>query len=89
VQKNTKARPGDKTMMDALVPAVEALDNNSEDLKALFALAADAASRGAESTNGMKAAFGRAKNLGDRSIGSADPGAYSWACMFNAFSEVL
>ena len=89
VKKNTRAEPGDKTLMDALVPAVEALQGNSNDLSELFKQAAFAANRGAESTRNMKASFGRARNLGDRSIGSADPGAHSWACMFNAFSNVL
>jgi dihydroxyacetone kinase-like protein len=89
VQMNTKARPGDKTLMDALVPAVEALDQADTDLKSMFEAAADAATAGANKTINMKAAFGRAKNYGDRSIGSADPGASSWACMFEAFSKAV
>ena len=90
IQKNTPAKPGDKTMMDTLVPAVDAMVEGSfDDMKQLFSAAKDAALVGAESTIEMKAGFGRARNLGERSIGSADPGATSWACMFNAFSKAI
>ncbi len=88
VQKNTKARVGDKTMMDALVPAVEAISaSESEDIAAIIEAGARAARAGAEATVGMKANFGRARNYGERSIGSADAGASSWATMFEAFAE--
>jgi len=88
VQKQTKAKKGDKTMMDALIPAVEAmLKSGSDDICQLFSVAADAARQGANSTTGMKANFGRARNYGERSIGHADAGALSWACMFAAFKQ--
>jgi phosphoenolpyruvate---glycerone phosphotransferase subunit DhaL len=88
VQKQTKAVKGDKTMMDALVPAVDAImANGSADLREIFAAAADAAQQGAMATVDMKANFGRARNYGERSIGSADAGALSWACMFSAFHQ--
>lgn len=88
VREQTKAQPGDKTMMDALVPAVEAMVAcPSEDLKELFKAGAEAALKGAEATVQMKANFGRARNLGDRSIGYADAGATSWACLFTSFYE--
>ena len=90
VQKQTKAAKGDKTMMDALIPAVDAiLTSGSDDLCELFAVAADAALQGAMKTVDMKANFGRARNYGDRSIGSADAGALSWACMFSAFHKSI
>jgi dihydroxyacetone kinase-like protein len=90
VQKQTKAAKGDKTMMDALIPAVDAiLTSGSDDLCELFAVAADAALQGATATVEMKANFGRARNYGDRSIGSADAGALSWACMFSAFHKSI
>lgn len=90
VQKNTKAQVGDKTMMDALIPAVEAIANSpSDDIKAILAAGAEAARKGAEATVGMKANFGRARNYGERSIGSADAGASSWACMFEAFAKAV
>jgi dihydroxyacetone kinase-like protein len=90
VQKQTKAARGDKTMMDALIPAVDAIrTSGSADLSELFAVAAEAALQGAVSTVEMKANFGRARNYGDRSIGSADAGALSWACMFSAFHQSI
>lgn len=88
VQEQTKAKPGDKTMMDALVPAIEAIEAcESDDVKTLLKAGADAAQKGAEATVDMKANFGRARNLGERSIGFADAGATSWACLFQAFAE--
>lgn len=90
VQKNTKAQPGDKTMMDALVPAVEAIENSpSTDIAEILAAGAAAAAEGAAKTVDMKANFGRARNYGDKSIGHADSGASSWACMFASFAEAV
>ncbi|MGL5228904.1 MAG: dihydroxyacetone kinase subunit L [Bacteroidales bacterium] len=90
VQKQTKAQPGDKTMMDALQPAVEAIVNSeSADIRTIMESAANAALEGAKATVGMKANFGRARNYGEKSIGYADSGASSWACMFQAFSKSL
>lgn len=88
VQEQTKAKPGDKTMMDALVPAVEAIEAcESDDVKTLLKAGAEAALKGAEATVDMKANFGRARNLGKRSIGFADAGATSWACLFQSFAR--
>ena len=90
VQTQTKAARGDKTMMDALIPAVEAMQAcDSEDLKVLFSAGAEAAVAGAEATIQMKANFGRARNYGEKSIGSMDSGAASWSCMFTSFAEAL
>ena len=90
VQKNTKASVGDKTMMDALIPAVKAMnETNTDDIKEIFKSGAKAALSGAEATVAMKANFGRARNYGERSIGSADAGATSWAYMFDAFAKAL
>jgi len=88
VAKNTKAKVGDKTMMDALMPAVEAMVAcESDDIKEILSAGAAAARAGAEATTAMKANFGRARNYGERSIGSKDAGASSWATMFEAFSK--
>jgi dihydroxyacetone kinase-like protein len=90
VQKQTKAGIGDKTMMDALIPAVNAMvASGSHDVRELFYAAAAAARDGALATVDMKANFGRARNYGERSIGTADAGAMSWACMFSAFHEAV
>ena len=75
VQKQTKAQKGDKTMMDALIPAVEAIQNcPSDDIKELINAGAEAALAGAESTIELKANFGRARNYGERSIGYMEIG---------------
>ncbi len=81
----TKAKVGDKTFMDALIPAIEALKAHAaEGEAAMFAAAAAAAKAGSEATAQMQAKFGRAKNLGERSIGPIDAGSASnadiWAC---------
>jgi dihydroxyacetone kinase-like protein len=88
IQQQTKAGKGDKTMMDALIPATEAMVSaDTADIRELLSAAAKAAQQGAASTVNMKANFGRARNYGERSIGTADAGALSWACMFLAFHQ--
>jgi dihydroxyacetone kinase-like protein len=88
VLKVSGARPGDKTVVDALVPAVAALAAHepSGDLGQMLEAAAEAAERGAESTINMLARKGRARNLGQRSIGHKDPGAASLALLFRGFA---
>ncbi len=81
----TKAKVGDKTFMDALIPAIEALKAHAaEGEAAMFAAAAAAAKAGSEATAKMQAKFGRARNLGERSIGPIDAGSASnadiWSC---------
>ncbi len=85
----TRARVGDKTLMDALIPATEALQAAQGDgIAAMLDRAAAAAAAGSEATGAMRAKFGRAKNLGDRSIGPRDAGSASMACIFAAFAKV-
>ena len=84
------ARPGDKTIIDALDPAVEALRGTSAtDLGDALSQAAAAARRGAESTAQMIARVGRARALGERSLGFADPGASSLALIFEASASAF
>ncbi len=92
VRKQTKAQPGDKTMMDALVPAVTAIREAADagaGIPAALKQAAEAAAKGAEATVTMQARFGRAKNLGERSIGSVDAGARSMALLLAGFAAAL
>lgn len=90
VRRQTKAQKGDKTMMDALIPAVDAIQScPSDDIREIMNAGAEAAIAGAESTLEMKANFGRARNYGERSIGHIDSGAASWSCMFASFAEAL
>ncbi|MEU6476857.1 dihydroxyacetone kinase subunit DhaL [Streptomyces sp. NPDC047017] len=74
------AAPGDKTMVDALVPAVDALADG-------FTAARSAAEQGAEATTPLQARKGRASYLGERSIGHQDPGATSSALLIAALAE--
>ena len=86
----TRARVGDKTLMDALIPATEALvAAQGEGIAAMLQQAAAAAAKGSEATCAMRARFGRAKNLGERSIGPRDAGSASMACIFNAFAKTV
>lgn len=85
------AAAGDKTMMDALLPALDAMAESiqaggsaAEALRA----AARAADEGAEATIPLRARKGRASYLGDRSIGHQDPGATSSALLVTAFADV-
>ncbi len=92
LRQQTKAAPGDKTMVDALVPAVESMKVSAQsgaDVAVLFQRAAAAALTGAESTRSMQAKFGRARNLGDRTLGQQDPGATSIAYIFKGFAEAF
>ena len=75
-------------MMDAFLPALAALKaaDGSRGIKAALEQAAEAAAKGAEATKSMKAKFGRARNLGDRVLGHADPGAVSVSLLFKGFS---
>ena len=92
VRRQSKAQIGDKTMMDALLPAIDAIRQASDDGKSIkdaLQKAAEAAENGAISTKEFKARFGRAKNLGERTIGFQDPGATSMALIFQGFFEGL
>lgn len=87
VMKRGKAQPGDKTMVDALAPAAEALKKSITDghsLEAALAASAQAATKGAEATTTLQAKYGRAKFVGERAIGHMDAGAKSIALMFEA-----
>ena len=75
------AQAGDKTMLDALLPAVDALAES-------FAAGRDAAAQGALATVPLQARKGRASYLGERSIGHQDPGATSSALLIGALAEV-
>jgi phosphoenolpyruvate---glycerone phosphotransferase subunit DhaL len=90
VVKRGKAEPGDKTMVDALTPALEALraaDGN--DVAGALQQAADAAREGMESTVPMVARKGRASYLGERSAGHQDPGATSSHLLLKTAAEAV
>ena len=85
-----KAEVGDKTMVDALAPAVDALERNrAQPLSAGLDAARRAADEGRDATVAMVARKGRASYLGDRSVGHQDPGATSAALLIRAASTTL
>ena len=86
-----RSRPGEKTMLDALVPAVvafEAAGAAGVDVASAMRRAADAAEVGARGTLPLLATKGRASYLGERSIGHLDPGAVSSALLLRALADV-
>lgn len=88
LRQKTKAEVGDKTILDALVPALRAIDHADTDSisDALHAGAA-AAEKGAQTTIGLLPKFGRAKTLGERAVGMQDPGATSMALLFRGMAD--
>ena len=78
IQERGKAEAGDKTMVDALEPAVEAMEESSgKGLLAMLKAAEEAAAKGVEDTKKYQARFGRAKSLMERAVGYQDAGATS------------
>ena len=85
-----KAEPGDKTMIDAWTPAVEAAESaarDGADAAAVLVAASEAAWAGAEATEPLVARKGRASYLGERSAGHRDPGAQSTALLLQAAAD--
>ena len=90
VQQRGKAAAGDKTMLDALLPALDAMRKRLEDgctLAAILDAAAAAAQAGMLATIPMQARKGRASYLGPRSIGHQDPGATSSYLLLQAAAD--
>jgi dihydroxyacetone kinase-like protein len=89
VQNRGKAAPGEKTMLDVLFPAVDALEQAAVDGLALqdaLHAAVVAAQTGLEATIAMEARKGRASYLGPRSIGHQDPGGTSSYYLFETLA---
>jgi phosphoenolpyruvate---glycerone phosphotransferase subunit DhaL len=87
-----KAVADDKTMYDALAPAVDALEaglKDGLDLASALGCAREAADAGRDATIPMLARKGRASYLGERSVGHQDPGATSVALLVSAAAETL
>ena len=90
IKTRGKAAVGDKTMVDALEPAVIAMENaQQEDLISLLNIAANAAAEGVENTKKYMAKFGRAKSLMERAIGYQDAGATSVSIIFTSMHDYL
>ena len=90
VQKRGKSAPGEKTMLEVLVPVLQAMQaEDGSDLPAALAKLRTVADDGLASTKPMQATKGRASYLGERSIGHLDPGARSSALLVHAVADVL
>ena len=91
IKQRGKAEAGDKTIVDALQPAVEAAKGaaGSGDVSEVFRAAAEAAREGAEGTVPLTARRGRASYLGERAAGHQDPGATSTYLLLDAAARVL
>jgi dihydroxyacetone kinase phosphoprotein-dependent L subunit len=90
VVRRGKAKPGDKTLLDALHAAVMAArEVKEESLPAILEAAAAGAEAGAESTAGMISRLGRSSRLGNRTLGHQDAGATSMALMLRTISDAV
>ncbi|MEG0566032.1 MAG: dihydroxyacetone kinase subunit L [Hungatella sp.] len=90
IMEKAKSKPGEKTILDALCPAVEVLKANSaKSAKEAFDAAAKAASEGSEKTKEMRSVHGRAAYYGDKSIGILDGGSVVGKLLFTAIADYL
>jgi dihydroxyacetone kinase-like protein len=90
VKERGGANVGDKTLVDPLAAAASAAREHAGDpLGTAMAAVATAAEAGAEGTRDMLATMGRARTMGDRTIGHVDPGALSFAFMLRAWSDAV
>ncbi|MEA5017075.1 MAG: dihydroxyacetone kinase subunit L [Candidatus Limiplasma sp.] len=90
VMEKAGSKPGEKTILDALCPALEALKASAgEEVKARFDKAAQAAAQGSESTRRMRSVHGRAAYYGDKSIGLLDGGSVVGKLIFEAIAQSL
>lgn len=85
----TNAKVGDKTMMDTLIPAIDAATNGPDDVVEMLRLAKDAAIAGSKASEGFISKFGRAKSYKEATIGTPDAGAVSCTYIFIGFYEAV
>lgn len=92
VMQRGKAIRGEKTMLDAMIPALESLKSSidsNESLEVALNKACEVAKNGVEWTKSVRATKGRASYLGDRSIGHQDPGATSFLIILEAIRDYV
>ena len=85
----TNAGIGDKTLMDALIPAVEAAQNAEYDVTAVVEAAKEAAARGAKDSEQYVSKYGRARSYKEKTIGTPDAGAVSTSLFFAGLCDGL
>lgn len=90
VKERGKAKPGDKTMVDSLAPAaIKSKEMVSAPLAEALKAVAEAARQGMEKTKELVATTGKAKTLGERSLGHPDPGAVSTYLILKFMAEYV
>lgn len=87
IMEKTGSKPGERTVLDALCPAVEAYRREEENPKKAREAAASAAAQGAEATKNMKPVHGRAAYYGEKSMGRCDGGAVVGKLIFEAIAK--
>lgn len=88
IMEKAKSKPGEKTILDAIHPAISALkENQAESAKTAFAAAAKAAAEGSENTRSMRSVHGRAAYYGDKSIGLIDGGSVVGKLIFESLND--
>ncbi|MFA6508825.1 MAG: dihydroxyacetone kinase subunit L [Treponemataceae bacterium] len=90
VMEKAKSKPGEKTILDSVYPAVQAFSRHASEGSAVaFRYAAEEAEHGSESTKTMRSVHGRAAYYGDKSIGIVDGGSVVGALIFKSVSEYV
>lgn len=89
IEERGRSAIGQKTMLDAWVPALDAYQRASDRLATAILAGAEAAAQGRDATVDMRATKGRASYLGERSVGHMDPGAASTALIWRAAADIL
>ncbi len=92
IAKRGRTAPGDKTMLDALLPAVEAMRRKreeTEDVALILEAAYEGALQGVEDTKSMISRKGRSKNFREKTLGIPDPGAVSVSLFFRGISDYV
>ncbi|MBN2578800.1 MAG: dihydroxyacetone kinase subunit L [Pirellulales bacterium] len=92
IKKRGKVQEGDKSMIDALAPAVDALKErieNGSDWKEILEALAESARQGSEATRPMAAKVGRVRYQKEKGVGHVDPGSVSVAIFFRTLKESL
>lgn len=92
IAKRGRTAPGDKTMLDALLPAVEAMRRRrqeTEDVARILEAGYEGALQGVENTKDMISRKGRSKNFREKTLGVPDPGAISVSLFFKGISDFV
>jgi len=92
ISRRGRSKAGDMTMLDALLPAIEAMKQarkNTDDVLLIMKAAYEGAGQGVEDTKDMMPKLGRAKNFREKALGYADPGAVSTSIIFKGLFEEL